>query len=274
MIFVGGEPFMHPDLIETLSYASELGFISSFVSNGTLITKKTVKSISGFLSEGLISIHGDEETHDYLTSTDGSYRKAVAGLGILSENGFKMGVYYTLTEVNHSKIYATLKDLVEDRKVGFKWLALNRDLPQGIGSDYFKDPLSLRNYHRIFQQLEKIEDAYGLLTFLEVAFPLCLVHKKYHRYILTCRVGVSHTAIDPHGNMKLCPVMNEYNLGNILDQGLPNLWRNSPVLEEYRSLEWLSEGCRNCGYLGKCLGGCLAASKTKKMSPLFSKERQ
>ncbi|MDD2421885.1 MAG: radical SAM protein [Heliobacteriaceae bacterium] len=261
VIFVGGEPFLHPAWVETLAYSHGLGITSSFVSNGTLITEQIVKRISGFVREGLISIHGDEETHDDITAVKGSYQKAVAGLRILSENGFKTGVYYTLTESNHSKLYATVRNLIEVQKVDFTWLALNRDLPIGKGSAYYRNPLNPQSYQTVLEQIEKIWQVYDRPAFLEVSLPFCLVAKKYHRYILTCRTGISHTAIDPDGNMKLCPVANEHRVGNILDQGLHYLWRNSPLLQEYRSLTWLPDKCRDCGYLGNCLGGCWVASK-------------
>lgn len=271
VIFVGGEPFLHPAWVETLAYSHGLGLTSSFVSNGTLITEHIVKRISGFVGEGLISIHGDEETHDDITTVKGSYQKAVAGLRILSENGFKTGVYFTLTEPNHSKLYAAVRNLIEVQKVDFTWLALNRDLPVGKGNAYYWNPLSPQSYHVVLEQIEKIWQVYDRPTFLEVSLPFCLVDKKYHRYILTCRTGISHTAIDPDGNMKLCPVANEHRVGNILDQGLHYLWRNSPLLKEYRSLTWLPEECRDCGYLGNCLGGCWVASKAGRMGTFRQK---
>lgn len=274
VVFVGGEPFLHPAWVETLGYADEIGLTSSFVSNGTLITEQIVQRISRFLAEGLISIHGDEETHDCLTGLKGTYQKAATGLRILSANGFKTGVYFTLTEANHSKLFAAVQSLVEDHNVDFTWLAVNRDLPLGKGGDYFKQPLNLRDYHKVFGQIERIVQVYDRPAFLEVLLPFCLVDKKYHRYILTCRTGVSHTAIDPDGNMKLCPVANQHRLGNILDQGLLSLWRNAPLLEEYRSLEWLPEECRTCGLLGKCLGGCWVASKAGRTTSLSGKGRQ
>jgi len=268
IIFVGGEPFLYPAWVETLCYADEIGLTSSFVSNGTLITEEIVQRISRFLGEGLISIHGDQETHDSLTGVKGSYQKAVAGLRILSANGFKTGVYLTLAEANHAKLFAAVRSLVEDHNVDFTWLALNRDLPLGKGGDHFKQGLNLRDYHEVFEQIERIVQVYDRPAFLEASLPFCLVDKKYHRYILTCRTGVSHTAIDPDGNMKLCPVANQHRLGNILEQGLLPLWRNAPLLKEYRSLAWLPEECRDCGLLGKCLGGCWMASKAGRTTSL------
>jgi radical SAM protein with 4Fe4S-binding SPASM domain len=44
-------------------------------------------------------------------------------------------------------------------------------------------------------------------------------------------------------------------VGNIREQTLIDIWRNSPVLRELRNREFLKGKCRECGYRETC-GGC------------------
>lgn len=258
IVFIGGEPFLHPEWNEILSYAYGLGIKCLFISNGTAITKELAYKTFHYAKEGIISIHGDEDTHDFITSSPGSYRKAIDGIGNLLEAGFRVGIYYTITRDNYSQLYPAIRKLFISEKLKIDWVAVNRDLPHGAGREYFKNPLTDEEYLEVFRQLERMEEEFLLPVFLEVAYPLCRVDPKYHRYILTCQSGISNITIDVRGNMKFCPVMDSACLGNIFKQSLIETWQHSPVLAFHRSLSWLEEKCLKCKYLGKCVGGCAA----------------
>ena len=44
---VGGEPLVHPDIVELVRYCRELGFATSLTTNGFLLTRKLIAATGG-----------------------------------------------------------------------------------------------------------------------------------------------------------------------------------------------------------------------------------
>ena len=42
---VGGEPLVHPNMVELVRYCRELGFATSLTTNGFLLTRKLVEEL-------------------------------------------------------------------------------------------------------------------------------------------------------------------------------------------------------------------------------------
>jgi len=84
--FLGGEPLLHPDILELIAYSERTGHYTSLVTNGLLVSKIGVDNLlqSG-LSEIGVSIDGpDEVTHDYIRGR-GSFSKAWSALVEISD---------------------------------------------------------------------------------------------------------------------------------------------------------------------------------------------
>lgn len=63
LVFSGGEPFLHPDLIELVRYADRKGFSVHITTSGFGVTKKKIKA----LSENAVLVFGIDgigEMHD------------------------------------------------------------------------------------------------------------------------------------------------------------------------------------------------------------------
>ncbi|MFK7780298.1 MAG: radical SAM protein [Candidatus Gracilibacteria bacterium] len=84
VVFTGGEPTVHKDLIEVVAYAKKIGFRQIQIqSNGTNFDKidYVKKLINAGVTEFSPSIHGfKKETHDKQVKTQGAWEKVVKGL--------------------------------------------------------------------------------------------------------------------------------------------------------------------------------------------------
>jgi len=94
----------------------------------------------------------------------------------------------------------------------------------------------------------------GILASIGDAFPLCSLPKEYHELVIGCWQGTGFGHIDYLGNVRSCSIAKG-SYGNILEENLVDIWTNK--LEEFRSLSWLPEKCRQCGNF--CGGGCSAS---------------
>lgn len=91
--FTGGEPFLHPDIVEILARAIERG-PTTVLTNGMLLRPRHVVPLaraaagSRYSLEFRVSIDGfDAATHDALRGR-GSFARALAGLELLLAHGF------------------------------------------------------------------------------------------------------------------------------------------------------------------------------------------
>ncbi|MDH5206634.1 MAG: heme d1 biosynthesis radical SAM protein NirJ [Hylemonella sp.] len=117
LILSGGEPLLRPDLFALAQRGRELGFYLGLSTNGTLIDVAQADRIAaaGFDYVG-ISIDGIGATHDKFRRLVGAYQRSLAGLQLLRARGVKVGLRYTMTDMNAQDLPALLQ-LMRDEAV-------------------------------------------------------------------------------------------------------------------------------------------------------------
>ncbi len=140
LLFSGGEPTVHPRLVEYAKYAVSKGMRAVISTNGTLITKEKAKIFKEIgLSYVGISLDGLEETHDKFRGVKGSYKKAMAAIKNCQEAGIKVGLRFTINKRNVKDIPGIF-DLLEEKNIPracFYHLVYS-----GRGSEIAKEDLS------------------------------------------------------------------------------------------------------------------------------------
>ena len=140
LLFSGGEPTVHPRLVEYAKYAVSKGMRAVISTNGTLITKEKAKIFKEIgLSYVGISLDGLEETHDKFRGVKGSYKKAMAAITNCQEAGIKVGLRFTINKRNVKDIPGIF-DLLEEKNIPracFYHLVYS-----GRGSEIAKEDLS------------------------------------------------------------------------------------------------------------------------------------
>ena len=113
VLFSGGEPLMHPDILELARYAVGLGMRAVISSNGTMISSVMAGELSDIgLSYVGISLDGNRAIHDRFRGVQGAFDRALAGLRHARDAGIKTGIRFTMTARNVGDIPAVL-DIME-----------------------------------------------------------------------------------------------------------------------------------------------------------------
>jgi radical SAM protein with 4Fe4S-binding SPASM domain len=101
LLFSGGEPFTHPDLLELIGYATGKGIRVTLSTNGTLIDEERAAALKqlGVTYVG-ISLDGIGETNDLFRGKAGAFDAAVRGIRNCHAVGQKVGLRLTLTKRN------------------------------------------------------------------------------------------------------------------------------------------------------------------------------
>ncbi|MFC1693480.1 radical SAM protein [Candidatus Latescibacterota bacterium] len=105
ILFSGGEPLLHPDIVKLSKYAVERGMRAVISTNGTLITPTMADELAGIgLSYIGISLDGGSEIHDRFRGIQGAFDRSLEGLRNARDAGIKTGLRFTITARNASEI--------------------------------------------------------------------------------------------------------------------------------------------------------------------------
>ena len=117
VLFSGGEPLMHPNLLTLVEHAVTLGMRAVISTNGTLIDRDMAGRLKHFgLSYVGISLDGMEATHDRFRGQAGAFAAAMAGVRNCQEAGIKVGLRFTINKHNYQEIPAIF-DLIESHDI-------------------------------------------------------------------------------------------------------------------------------------------------------------
>ncbi len=157
LLFSGGEPLVHPKLIEYAQYAVNKGMRAVISTNGTLITEEKARSLKEIgLSYVGISLDGLEETHDKFRGVKGSYKKAMKAIEYCQKAGIKVGLRFTINKRNVKDIPGIF-DLLEEKNIPracFYHLVYS-----GRGSEIAKEDLSHEETRKVLDLImERTKD--------------------------------------------------------------------------------------------------------------------
>lgn len=75
----GGEPLMHPRIVEMVALVKRRGFVCTMTTNGVLLKRHAEGLVRAGLDSVVISIDGPEEVHDSIRGVKGTFARARSG---------------------------------------------------------------------------------------------------------------------------------------------------------------------------------------------------
>ncbi|MFA6449427.1 MAG: radical SAM protein [bacterium] len=180
--FDGGEPTLHPDLLEIIGAAREMGYEKiNVTTNGRLLASRdlTARLLLCGITDLLISIHGhDAEIHDFHTMRPGSFEETIQGLRNatrLKPDRIDLGVNTTLTNVNAQHLSEFTKMLVGE---GVKKLNVQFVTPFGsVEKEIVPNPASAAAHLRL--AIDRYSDKIRIQA---INLPFCFM-EGYEEYL-------------------------------------------------------------------------------------------
>lgn len=263
--FGGGEPLLCPHFLPIAQSAKENGINVALSSNGWLIDDIVTQNLLSIKIDAVnISIDSaNQEMHDKFRNCPGGFNKAIGAVSLLKKYGLKVKIVSVLSRINYQEV-ENLTRLAEDLKVDELMFRNYKPAGKGLVSvdRYDLTPIEWKETYRKLIELQKyskvnINMGIGAepILYLLTGFPAddgCqpLVHGSPCGKLSLC--------IKPNGDITPCAYMN-LPLGNILKDGLLDVWQNSPVLYQLRHKEPKGK-CVKCPSFKQCLGGCSSAA--------------
>ena len=224
--FTGGEATLHPNLVELVQYAQEVGLVTGLLTNGRALADKAFlqKLVDGGLDHIQITLEShDEKVHDEMVGEPGAFKETVAGI----KNAVATPVYTitntTISKKNASGIERTVEFI---QGLGVTTFAVNGIIYSGgaktSGIGFREEELS-----PILERVRKTAEKFKMRLIWYSPTQYCQFNPVENELgVKTCTAAKYNMAIEPNGDVLPC---QSYFcvLGNILKDDWKTIWRAS-----------------------------------------------
>jgi radical SAM protein with 4Fe4S-binding SPASM domain len=241
----GGEIMMRRDFFEILEYARVRTFCVKLKTNGILIREKEADRLKALGVETVqISIYSHiPEVHDAITKLPGSLEQSIEAIRLLQARGLHVVVANVLMTQNANDYLAV------------------RALAAELGAQFFTDPTitpmmdgdrSILNLNVDEAALREVFRNEALVGNVEEFCAPPLGPDEDALDMLPCSAGHTACYVSPYGDVYPC-VQFPLPSGNVRQTRFIDIWRDSPQLQEVRSITLRDmPSCSKCTHGGTC----------------------
>lgn len=229
---LGGEPFMHPQIMEILEAHPDCYF--QIFTNGQLITNEVAKKLRRLgNATPLISIEGSEIVSNTRRGREDVLNKTLEGLENCRKNKLITGVASSICQSNYELVSEDwLKKLIS-MGVHYAWFHTYRVVGPDPSADLALTPEQVLNIRRFIVKMR-------------AKLPIAIVDAYWDdkgQALCPMATGVSHH-ISPYGDIEPCPII-QFATDNVRDNdSIFDAMTNSPFLKDFRQAA--AEATRGC----------------------------
>lgn len=246
----GGEPTIRADFLEIVKYASELGLEIKLLTNGALLTKTIIETLSQYIRSVQISIDGFSEESNATIRGKNHFQKALDSLDNFIKNGVETSVAitppYSILKL-HLDDYVDFSERLVEKYKGKPFCV---KFTEGLSKGRKINPSKLENekYSKLIKTIQT--KIYGLeyefIHFVEIMSNDIINDN--------CMFGVF--AVASNGDVYFCPEIGKLHpVANIKKDSFNDILQKSLAAEKATSVTQL-ESCRDCELRYICGGGC------------------
>jgi len=174
-----GEPTLHSQVDEIVSYISEMGMRSSIITNGSVGIGRYHRLYDLGLDHLQVSMHGLGETLDKISERKGAGRKQAELLEWLNKENHPFRINITLQQLNCREILDIAEKTVQ---LGAFHVSLLNFLPHYQWSLYLKE-VAVNPVELVDVLEESMGYMEGKVIFTLRYFPMCLLRPNFWKYV-------------------------------------------------------------------------------------------
>jgi len=259
VIFTGGEPTLHPDIVELISCADNLGQITGMNSNGRRLADVdfAIRLQESGLDHIQITLNSHRpEVHNQIVGAE-AYQETIRGL----RNALAAGLHtITNTTLTQGNVHEALEMVDFLCGLGVSTFAMNGMIHSGCGVRH-DGTVTESQLRPLLAKVKERAAEYGMRFLWYTPTEYCRLSPiGLGLGPRTCNAGEYSICIEPNGDVLPCQSYYQ-SAGNILDDPWDEIW-NSELFRSFRyrredpQAAGLPEECWNCELLRICGGGC------------------
>lgn len=233
LLITGGEPFLHPNIIDIIDISNKLGIVVKIGTNGSFINEDIAKELSKYPNVTInLSYHScDETTFDKFTRSKNSFKKLIEAVEYLKAYNIQYNLKYTVTKENEASMK---EDILFLEKNKYSFTIFTQILP---------DISNNKDNSKYCVTEESIEWLYK---------------NKYMQFAKSsCSACKTKIWISPSGEVYPCELVRS-SIGNILSDDINTIWDGNKCKAILNSkLHTPLEKCVGCDKKDYC-NNCLA----------------
>ncbi|MCU0918356.1 MAG: PqqD family peptide modification chaperone [Planctomycetes bacterium] len=256
----GGEPFLHPDILQILADLPAMGLGVRMETNGTLIGEREATALKEAKANFSISLDGPTaEVHDDLRNVPGAFNKTMKGISAVRAQGLGFQIICSLYRKN-ADLLPSIAGFAET--LGAHSLKVNVIASMGR-SDEMREQGELLSLPEVLDVRSRMPvPTNGFQLYFDLPPALLPLRDIVHNGITTCGImgilGVLH-----NGHAGLCGIgehVPEMDFGDLRHVSIKEVWENHPTLTTLREKvpAGLEGICGRCIFRNVCLGKCVA----------------
>ncbi|XOB41371.1 MAG: radical SAM/SPASM domain-containing protein [Candidatus Nealsonbacteria bacterium] len=245
---LGGEPSLHPRIKDIITSAYKQGLKIEMVSNGNNSLRENCDKVSNKIDYLLISVDGNENTHDYIRNKKGAFHSALESIKFFSEKGVKTKAIMTLNRINSNQ-YREVATKVEES--GAEGLVLKFMMPIGMGEKNLDMVLRSKERKKIYKKILQEKGSFEISDQMYNA-----LEQKVNANFFGCPAGRFSIRISAKGDVYWC-IYHKKILGNIGQESFKTIWEERIIKNNFY-------GATSCRYSYRCGGPCKLSKIWKK----------
>jgi SynChlorMet cassette radical SAM/SPASM protein ScmF len=262
----GGEPLIHPDILDILAYVESTGLRLVVETNGLACTPEIAAAIKR-CSNPFVSVSLDgakAETHNWVRGVDIAYDGALNGVRNLVEVGIHPQLIMSLVRRNKDQIeeLVQLAEKIGAGSVKFNLVAPVMDRGEQLAEN--NETLNIKEFIELGKKIEQeIQPKSKIRLCYSHPFAFKSLSAMFEKHD-TGRCGIfGIIGVLGSGKYALCGIgenIPEMIFGDAEKDKLADIWHNNTMLKQIREgLPSKLEGiCGDCIMKSMCLGQCVA----------------
>ncbi len=238
----GGEPLIHPDIEEFITYSKEKGLKLQIINNGTLLSNH-VHSICEYVDNLVVSIDsGIPEIHDTIRGKKNAWNAIVYGLKeILSQRKHPLAEIDCTILNENAETLASILELSRD--LGGVFVDFDPAQINGVGNNHtYKLSAGIHG----LENSQKLAEKYGIEITSREKIEIIKKYLNNEPIHTPCYSYCKDLLISPKGDVYTCWTISEL-IGNILDIGFVDTWHDS-LKKNLKVLTGERPECLTCGF--------------------------
>ena len=256
LALTGGEVFLHPNALEILSQASELGMSTSMVSNGLLITEEAAQRLKKCHTRIFISLDGArKDTHERVRGR-GTWEPVISAIEKMHKHGIECSPIMAVSKLNRTEVREYLS---QTGNLGSSVACLIPVMPAGRATR--ETVLEADDMVTLLKEVDETAQELEIQVSLWCTPFARLVVKSDRVRSGFCRLS-QEIELDPMGNVLLCDIL-DLVVSNVQGKEVKEIWEEQEQHPLVRALSdpVPAEPCRECPLQTSCQGGCFARAQ-------------